>query len=140
MRHKISSADRNFLAAFESCELSTANFHHREHLRLAYILLVQLSLNDAQSKLKKDLLQFLEFNGINNTKYHETLTWAWLLAVRHFMCKSEPMQDSELFMKDNQILLDKEIMYTHYTHKLINSELARKTVLEADLEPIPLYE
>ena len=56
------------------------------------------------------------------------------------MHKSESILDSTKFLNENPILLDNEIMYTHYTHELMDSDLTRETVVRADLEPITLYD
>ena len=90
MNHKISDEDFDFLSRFENCEIEPENFHHREHIRIAYILLTKLSVEKALLKLKDDLLSFLDYIGADKSKYHETLTCAWLLAVNHFMHLSPP--------------------------------------------------
>lgn len=40
MKHRISADDRDFLRRFSCCGIEVAGFHHREHVRLAYIFLV----------------------------------------------------------------------------------------------------
>jgi len=67
------------------------------------------------------------------------MTHAWLLAVKHFMHLSKPASDSETFLRANSILLDKDIMFTHYSRKLMDSESAKKNVVQPDLELIPVH-
>ena len=140
MKNKASSEDMEFLQSFESCRFDATQFHHREHIRLAYILLTQCEFEDARTRLKHSLLAFLAFHGVADSKYHETMTCAWLLAVKHFMHISPPASNSEAFLKENEVLLDQDIMYTYYTRDLMNSEAARKSVVKPDLELIPTYE
>jgi len=139
MKHKISDDDIDFLNSFEKCEIDAKAFGHKEHIRLAYILLVQSELDDAKVRLKTSLIRYLTFNGVDTSKYHETMTVAWLLAVKHFMHMSVPAENAIEFIQANDILLDKNIMYTHYSRDLMESDPARKEFIEPDLEPIPVY-
>jgi hypothetical protein len=135
--HKISEDDAVFFKAFTECEIDPETFHHREHIKLAYILLVENEVSEALTKLKTLLLKFLAFNGVEESKYHETVSLAWLLAVKHFMNLSKSASCFEEFIRDNGLLLDKEIMYTHYTREKLDSDKARIKFVEPDLEPIP---
>jgi hypothetical protein len=81
----LSPADRRFLEAFENCELSAAEFHHREHLRLAYLYCSLQPADAALAAMRRGLQRFLAHVGAPASKYHETMTAAWLLAVQHFM-------------------------------------------------------
>jgi len=139
MNHKISDEDFDFLSRFENCEIEPENFHHREHIRIAYILLTKLSVEKALLKLKDDLLSFLDYIGADKSKYHETLTCAWLLAVNHFMHLSPPAATTYEFINSNNQLLNKDIMYTHYSHALLQSEEARINFVQPDLDLIPRY-
>jgi hypothetical protein len=47
--------------------------------------LSEASPSSCHPAFKASLLRYLEHHGIEASKYHETLTLAWLLAVRHFM-------------------------------------------------------
>ncbi len=139
MTHHLSIEDADFLQSIESCQYSAERFRHREHIRLAYILLTQHGFDDALCRLKVLLLAFLAYNGADKSKYHETMTYAWFLAVRHFMYSSDSACDSERFLHENKILLNQEIMFTHYTRDLIYSEAARERFVKPNLDPIPFY-
>jgi len=140
LEHKLSFKDIEFLQFFESCRFDATKFHHREHVRLAYILLTLSDFDQALSRLKKGLLAFLSYNDVDDSKYHETMTYAWLLAVKHFMHISKPASDSEDFLKENDVLLNKDIMFTHYSRDVMNSDVARKSVVKPDLDLIPIHE
>lgn len=102
-------------------------------------MLVQHDFETARKQTKQSILNFLAFNRVDDSIYHETMTSAWLRAVQHFMYISEPVSASEAFIAANKVLLDKEIMYTYYTHQLMESKEAKHHVLEPDLELIPLH-
>ena len=99
-----------------------------------------MRLKWSASEAEKRFAALLVFNGVDDSKYHETMTNAWLLAVKHFVHVSRPASNSEEFLKENDVLLDKDIMFTHYTRDLMNTEEARKSIVKPDLELIPIYE
>ena len=140
MKHQVSMEDSALLQALTGGRLPAESFHHREHLQIAYALLVKHNLDQAHNKLKAGLLDFLRNNGVDTAKYHETMTYAWLLAVWHFMHRSAPARSFQEFIAKNPILLDKDIMYSHYSRETIGSAAARTKFVEPDLEPIPLYD
>ncbi|WP_185233308.1 hypothetical protein [Teredinibacter franksiae] len=133
----ISDLDKSFLSAFENSTLEVDAFHHREHLRLAYITLVLNDVDLAYRRIRAGLLRMLQRNGVGSVKYHDTLTFAWIQAVKHFMWLTENANSSEEFLSQNQLLLDKNVMFTHYSQALINAEQARKQFVPPDLVPIP---
>jgi hypothetical protein len=116
--------------------VSPEDFNHEAHLRLAYVYLVENSLAGAQEKFRGALIAFLAANNIPATKFHETLTRAWVLAVRHFMNRHSCSSFSE-FASQSKPLLDSRVMLTHYTKELLFSPSARASFVEPDLEVIP---
>jgi len=86
--HELSDEDRSFRAAFEACVVTPSQFDHEAHVRLAYVYLAEHDGDSAVERMRDALLKFLEHHGIPRAKYHETLTRAWILAVRHFMNRS----------------------------------------------------
>ena len=138
MEHELSQGDRKFLEDFEGCRIEPSAFHHREHVRLAYALLTVYGVSEARIRLKGALLRFLDHNGVDPAGYHETMTVGWLLAVHYFMGKSRPARSWREFIRRNGILLDKNILFTHYSRELIASTKAREAFVEPDLDPIPV--
>jgi hypothetical protein len=49
------------------------------------------------------------------SKYHETITRAWILAVRRFMELTPAADSADTFIDANPRLLDSKIMFTHYS-------------------------
>src|SRR5450432_1088872 len=136
---QLPESDLRFLRAFEACELTAENFRHREHVRLAYIYLRLYPLDVALESLRAGLLRLLTHFGAPASLYHETITRSWLLAVAHFMNAGAPTTDSEDFLANSAVLLDKEIMLTHYKRETLMSPSARAQFIEPDLEPIPSH-
>lgn len=132
----ISQGDLEFQRAFESCGIAPAAFDHEAHLRLAYVYLAQSGLEDAQAKMRVALIAFLRVHGLPPGKFHETLTRAWVLAVRHFMGRS-PSRSFGDFIAKSAVLLDSRVMLTHYSPGALFSEQARAVFVEPDLDAIP---
>lgn len=137
MKEQLNAADREFLTKFEACALTAAEFGHREHLRVAYAYLRLNSFDEALAKMEAGLRNLLTHLGAPASKYHHTLTEAWLRAVQHFMQKSGVTEDFEKFLETAHPLLNKEIMGTHYSTDLLWSDAARANFVEPDLQPIP---
>ena len=139
MNHEVSSEDATFREAIESGRVLPAEFDHRAHVRLAYVYLVEQNPDAATASMRSALQAFLQRHGIASTKYHETLTRAWILAVRHFMERSPGMASAEALMACHQELLDSRIMLTHYSAAALFSAEARANFVEPDASPIPRY-
>lgn len=134
--HTASPEDLEFRAAFERLEIAPAGFSHEAHLRLAYVYLVENDLASAQSRMREVLLAFLAANDIPPEKFHETLTGAWIKAVRHFMDRSPSASFAE-FLANSQPLCDSKVMLTHYSAEVLFSPEARTAYVAPNLEAIP---
>ena len=138
LKPKLSKADRHFRSAFEAYLILPSQFTHEAHVRLAYTYLVEHEdVETAVETMRRRLLQFLEYHDIPRSKYHETLTRAWILAVRHFMNRSGASNSAAEFIEANRQLLDSQIMLTHYSAAVLFSAEARASFVEPDIEPIP---
>jgi hypothetical protein len=137
--HAFSPEDHAFRLAFEEVRIAPEAFNHRAHVRLAYVYLVDHDTEAACTRMRAALLGFLEHWKIAPAKYHETLTRAWILAVRHFMERSVGAADADAFIAANPVLLDTTIMLTHYSAALLFSPEARGGFVEPDVSPIPRY-
>lgn len=140
MRHRLSNEDVEFRNAFEEGRIGPDAFGHRAHIRLAYVHLVDSSTDEATDRMRSALRTFIARNGIDATKYHETMTRAWVLAVRHFMSKTEESESADAFIDANPIMLDSRIMLSHYSAGLLFSDEARADFVEPDLHPIPRHD
>lgn len=139
MKHRSSTDDTDFRAAFESGGVLPEQLDHRAHVRLAYVYLVEHEAEEAGARMRSGLQAFLQHHGITPAKYHETLTRAWILAVRHFMERSPGASSAADFMVANPDLLDSRIMLTHYSASVLFSAEARASFVEPDSSPIPRY-
>jgi hypothetical protein len=139
LKHHLSHSDVEFRAAFEAGAFAPADFSHRAHVRLAYVYLAETDASLALERMRAALLTFLCHHGIPASKYHATLTRAWILAVDHFMHRSPEASSAGDFIDRNPVLLDSKIMLTHYSADLLFSDQARAEFVEPNLDPIPRH-
>jgi hypothetical protein len=140
MSHLLSSDDRQFRADFEACRVRPDDFDHWAHVRLAYVYLAEHDPETALELMRSALLTFIQHHAIPAAKYHETLTRAWILAVRHFMATSPAADSAASFIASNPRLLDSRIMLTHYSTEVLFSPEARARFVEPNLELIPRHD
>ena len=137
MKHDASADDQAFRQAFEACGVAADDFDHRAHVRLAYIYLCEQTPDEAFISMKHSLLGFLRHLGIGQSKYHETITRAWTMAVAHFMALSPACRSAADFIDHNPVLLDTKIMLSHYSAEVLFSPTARAEFVEPDIKRIP---
>jgi len=135
--HFSSTEDRAFRDQFESGVFPPAEFNHRAHLRLAYVYLTED--DSAYQIMRKALQSFLEHNVVDPSKYHDTMTRAWILAVRHFMEATLGSESADSFIDQNPEMLDSNIMMTHYSAEVLFSDETRARLVEPDRDPIPRH-
>src|SRR5262245_57688102 len=140
MTHSLSPEDRRFSEDFAAGRIEPGAFDHRAHIRLAYTFLAEHDTETALTLMRAALLTFIRRNNVPVAKYHETLTRAWILAVRYFMAISPAAASSAEFIANNPKMLDAKIMLTHYSAEVLFSPEARARFVEPDLELIPRHE
>jgi hypothetical protein len=139
MPHGSAKEDPDFRLQIEACQFPIKAFDHQAHLRLAYVYLTEHSTDTAYILMRNTLLSLLEHHGIDSLKYHETMTRAWLMAIRHFMENTPDSTSATNFIAKNPRLLDTTIMMTHYSPDVLFSNEARTVFIGPDLDPIPSY-
>jgi limonene-1,2-epoxide hydrolase len=137
--YPLSDEDLALKEAFESGALPPADFSHRLHVALAYVYLARGDVEAATADMRNGLAAYLRHHGIDPAKYHETLTRAWILAVRHFLSTTPDASSSADLIARHPMLLDSKIMLTHYSAGLLFSPEARRVFVEPDLDPIPRH-
>jgi hypothetical protein len=127
--------DQAFVDAFERCEIANEGFHHRDHVRLAWIYLRHQPPLDALARFVASLKRFAAAKGKPGL-YHETITWAYLLLI-HERMQREVSDDFDTFASENPDLLvwKPSILDRYYNHETLDSELARRTFLMPCREP-----
>jgi hypothetical protein len=121
--------DQHFAEAFERCEIANDAFHHRDHVRLAWIYLRQMPVIEALKRFTESLKRFAAHNDVPNL-YHETITWAYLLLI-HERMERNPVDDFATFEAANDDLFawKPSILERYYDQETLDSPLAKRIFL-----------
>lgn len=127
-----------FVCAFRNGTLTPSTFHHEQHLRLAYIHLSSGPLETAVESFRNDLQMFLSKLG-EESKYHETITVAFLLIVKERMDQLEANHCWDEFRCEHADLFDpsRNMLLLHYRPETLHSEEARQSFVPPDIIPLP---
>jgi hypothetical protein len=125
--------DEDFIAQFESCTLSGENFHHQDHVRLAWLYLCRYSLIDALIRFSEGLKRFAISKGKAGL-YHETITIAYIFLIHERMKRNSIEQSWQEFADDNTDLLDwkNNVLKGFYREETLFSDFARSVFVFPD--------
>ena len=131
-----SMTDAEFVCAFEDCTLSNEYFHHRDHVRLAWIYLRTYGETESRVRMSESIRRFAAFHG-KSDKYHETVTLAWLRLVANAMARVPYGASFDQLIKGSPELLEKRTVEKYYSSGALSSEASRASWIEPDLQPLP---
>jgi len=131
----VTAADEQFLAAFEAGKIANRDFHHRDHLRLAWIQIRRLGVDRAAQAVAGAIRQFASRHG-HADRYHETMTRFWVRAVG-LGIDSHPTLAFENLLAAEPHLLDKNLPYRHWSRELMGSDEAKRQWIDPDLRLMP---
>lgn len=115
--------DRDFVHAFETCTLPPAEFTHRAHVRLAWLYLKEAPLLPTLTRYSDGIKRYAAHLGAAS-KYHETITWAFLFLI-HERMQHAPHPTFESFADANPDLFG-PILSRYYAPEVLGSEVARR--------------
>jgi hypothetical protein len=127
--------DRDFIATFEQAAFSKHDFPHRAHVRMAWLYIRQLGVDGAVDHASDGIRRLAHAHG-HTTLYHDTLTRAWVYLIADKVA-SPPVEDFDVFLAAHPELLDKQLLFQHYSSELLYSADARAHWVAPDLRPIP---
>ncbi len=133
-------ADQAFLASFESCTLPFNEWHHRAHLKVAYLYLRELPFDKALARVRTHIQRY---NAATNTPetlergYHETITVAWMRLVQFTLDAYGPAPSAEEFLEAQEHLLNRKALRFFYSRDHLVSWRAKAEFVEPDLAPFP---
>ena len=130
-------ADDAFVAAFLTGSLPPQQFHHRDHLRLAWVLVRLTGVDEATRRITSGIRYFATQHG-QAEKYHETMTRFWVLLVGHMVATRPDITTFEDFLAAFPMLLDKDLPYRHWRRETMLSPEARARWVEPDLQALPV--
>lgn len=113
------------LERFLSGRQSNADFHHRDHVRVAFGMLGRYAFSEAAHLYARELRTIATRAGRPGA-YHETITIGFLSLVAEHMSLSR-YETFDAFVGANPGLLDKTTLLRWYTPDRLESDLARRT-------------
>jgi hypothetical protein len=130
--------DRELVEAVERCTLGGADFHHADHVRLAWIYLREASLLEALERFGATLRRFAAHHGAAG-KYHATITWAYVLLIHERMAREGAGGCWESFRAANADLMQwkPSILERYYSRETLASETARRTFVMPEAARLP---
>ena len=129
-------AGRDLIRDFETCALPAQAFHHRDHIRVAWTYLRMMDYQAAEKRMSDAIRKFAAVHGATS-KYHHTLTLAWMRLVAAAIRDDQDIDDFDHFAGEHPDLFDASAPETFYSPGLLQSEAARSGWVEPDLRPLP---
>ena len=126
-------SDDEFVKKLKNCTLSSNLFNHEAHLRLAWIHIKNSGVIKATELTCDQLIAFVAHLGAQG-KYNKTLTVAAVEIVNHFTKRSKSNNFYDFMIEFPRLKTSfKELVESHYSFDIFNSEEAKSTFLEPDL-------
>lgn len=129
-------SDEALVEEFESCRLPTAEFHHADHIRLAWIYLGQVPEAEATLRIEQSIRRYAAHNNIPHL-YHQTITVAWMKLVAAARTATLNGGAFSSFADHHPDLFDVKRLSRHYSKELLDSPRARAEWVEPDLYRLP---
>ena len=140
MGHWLSMDDQSFLQQFESCALPLEKWHHREHVKVAYLYLLKYPLEDAAERMGRGIRAFNKRHNVPEgatSGYHETMTQAWLRLVACTLAVYGPKESADAFFDFHPQLSQKKALRFFYSPQRFLSPEAKTHFVEPDLTALP---
>jgi hypothetical protein len=128
--------DSEFARAFLHGALPPERFHHRDHLRLAWVLVRERGVEEAAPMIAASIQSLAQRHG-QAEKYHETMTQFWVRVTGYHVNAHPNITDFDAFLAAFPALLDTGLPYRHWRRETMASEPARARWVEPDLHPLP---
>lgn len=128
--------DDDFVRGFLAGSLPPGQFHHRDHLRLAWCLVRERGVEPAVRAVTSGIQHFAAVHG-QAAKYHETMTQFWVRLIGHMVEARPDLIDFDAFLATFPQLLDKDLPYRHWRRETMASTSARAQWVAPDLVAMP---
>jgi len=120
----------------ERCSFPNAEFHHEQHLQLAWHYLRTYESPAAVDRMQRTIRNFAASLG-HAEKYHATATIAWMLLVSAALRCTPLAIDFDRFLAGHAWLQDRGALLAFYSRSLLDSPQARAAWVAPDLRPLP---
>ena len=109
------ASDAELLEGFVSTALPADQFHHEQHVRVAWLFVRDHGMPAALGEFTAAIKRFAGAKGAHGL-YHETITWAFLLIVSERLAR-KPAATWDAFAADNADLSWKPSIWIGITRR-----------------------
>jgi ribosomal protein S18 acetylase RimI-like enzyme len=134
------SDDEHFVRDFEALRWPLDRWHHRDHVKLAYLHLLRYGLDGAMDRLRSGIKAHNAARGILDSPtggYHETMTQAWLRLIHATLCEYGAAESADAFYDAHPELSQVKTLRLFYSRERFMSAAAKTELVEPDLAPLP---
>lgn len=134
------SDDETLLTQFESTAWPVGEWHHRQHIKLAYLYLRKYPFEVATRRMREGLQAYNAAHHVPellDRGYHETMTQVWMRLVHLTLCEFGPSESADAFVDQHTQLLSKRAPLFFYSRDRIMSLGAKMQFVAPDLAPLP---
>jgi hypothetical protein len=132
--------DDEFLAEFEACRWPLDQWHHQQHIKVAYLYLRRYPFDEAMNRVRDRIKAHNAAHQVPegpDRGYHETMTQAWMRLVHLTLCEYGPAESADTFFEQHPQLSQKKTLRLFYSRGLFMSPRAKVEFVEPDLAPLP---
>jgi len=124
--------DDELYQAFVSTALPADQFHHEQHVRVAWLFLCRHGMPAALGEFSEAIKRFAAAKGAHGL-YHETITWAFLLIIAERQARQPAATWPDFATTHADLLIWKpSILDRYYSKELLASDLARRSFVMPD--------
>ncbi len=126
-----SMTNSEVISCFENDQLP-GEFHHADHIRLAFAFLSEYQPLDALRGFSEALRRYAAARG-QAQRYHETITYSYFFLIRERIARTAPASWNEFEARNPDLFQWKPgILDRYYRESTLQSELARAVFLFPD--------
>jgi hypothetical protein len=132
--------DDAFIQQFEACSFPFDQWHHRAHVKLAYLYLTRYGFDAAGTKLRNGIRAYNAAHNVPDqpaSGYHETITQFWLRIVETTVQQYGELPTADEFFDFHPQLSQKKNHRLFYSPGLFMSPEAKREFVKPDLTDLP---
>jgi hypothetical protein len=125
-------SDEELIDRFEAGAVPESEFHHADHVRVAFAYLQEYPSLTALDRFSSALKRFAANHGKPNL-YNETITHAYFFLIRERMARCGCIEWDEFAARNPDLLIWKDgILSRYYQDATLKSDLARRVFVFPD--------
>jgi hypothetical protein len=132
--------DEAFLQQFETAAWPLKDWHHQQHIKVAYLYLRRYPFDTAMAKIRDGIKVYNAAHKVPEgltSGYHETMTQAWMRLVHFTLCEYGPAENADGFYEQSPQLQQKKILRFFYTKEVFQTPQAKAEFVEPDITALP---